>query len=401
MAPQDLHGLSRRALEELGKIAAAHGYADAETYLDALADRSDTIDAALREAKTESIKTAMTTDHGALYHGNALTYSQMQEEGSVDLIMTSPPFGLVRKKAYGNEASEAYCDWFRPFAMEFHRILKDSGSLVIDIGGAWEKGKPVRSLYHFDLLIMLVKEYGFHLCLEHYWWNPSKLPSPAEWVNVRRVRPKDAVNTVWWLSKTPWPKCSNRRVLSEYSDSMRNLLKHGYKTKLRPSGHDISEHFSKGGKGSIPPNLLAIANTESNSAYAKYCRDSDIPIHPARFPAKLPEYFIRMLTDPGDFVFDPFSGSFMTGRVCEELGRRWAGTELDFSYVAGGKARFYADSPPVLTSNNHHAKYEILAPCSLGDTDEEPIIADGGRVRPKKHTDSLEERDQTTTEDSA
>lgn len=384
MAPQNLEGITPRALEELGKLAAVHGYSSPEAYLEALAVRSDTIERTLSEARNAPLTRKLSTDLGEMYQGNALTYTQTQDSNSVDLILTSPPFGLVRKKAYGNEASEAYCDWFRPFAMEFHRILKESGSLVIDIGGAWEKGKPIRSLYHFDLLIMLVKEYGFHLCLEHYWWNPSKLPSPAEWVNVRRVRPKDAVNTVWWLSKTPWPKSSNRRVIGEYSDSMKGLLKNGYKAKLRPSGHDISENFSKAGKGSIPPNLLAIANTESNSAYAQFCRTNGIPIHPARFPAKLPEYFIRMLTDPGDRVFDPFSGSFMTARVAEELRRCWAGTELEPDYIAGGMARFENGAPSVLPDSKRSAKYEILAPCSLGDTDDVPMPADGGLTRPKK-----------------
>jgi len=384
VAPQNLEGITPRALEELGKLAAVHGYSSPEAYLEALAVRSDTIERTLSEARNAPLTRKLSTDLGEMYQGNALTYTQTQDSNSVDLILTSPPFGLVRKKAYGNEASEAYCDWFRPFAMEFHRILKESGSLVIDIGGAWEKGKPIRSLYHFDLLIMLVKEYGFHLCLEHYWWNPSKLPSPAEWVNVRRVRPKDAVNTVWWLSKTPWPKSSNRRVIGEYSDSMKGLLKNGYKAKLRPSGHDISENFSKAGKGSIPPNLLAIANTESNSAYAQFCRTNGIPIHPARFPAKLPEYFIRMLTDPGDRVFDPFSGSFMTARVAEELRRCWAGTELEPDYIAGGMARFENGAPSVLPDSKRSAKYEILAPCSLGDTDDVPMPADGGLTRPKK-----------------
>lgn len=381
MAPQKLDGLNPRALAELRNLALAHGYESLEVYLDALADRSEHIENALKTARKTPPKKVMSTELGAMYQGDALGFTQQLADEHLDLIITSPPFGLVRKKAYGNEAAEAYCDWFRPLAIEFHRVLKATGSLVIDIGGAWEKGKPTRSLYHFDLLIMLVKEYGFHLCLEHYWWNPSKLPSPAEWVNVRRVRPKDAVNTVWWLSKTPWPKCSNRRVVGQYSESMKDLLANGYKAKRRPSGHDISDKFSRGGRGAIPPNLLAIPNTESNSAYARFCRDNDLPIHPARFPAKLPEYFIRMLTDQGDRVYDPFSGSFMTARVCEELGRRWYGTELEPDYIAGGKARFALGAPDVLMESGRYVKYGILAPCSVGNTDDVPLVADGGKHR--------------------
>ena len=223
----------------------------------------------------ESHSTAL----GKIYQGNSLAYMHSHAgQNSVDLILTSPPFGLVRKKSYGNEDADAYCDWFRPFAEGFKRVLKDDGSLVIDVGGAWKSGTPSRSLYHFKLLIMLCEEYGFHLAQEHYWWNPSKLPSPAEWVNVRRVRVKDAINCVWWLSKTPFPRANNKRILSPYSDSMRTLLKNGYKAKMRPSGHDISSNFSVDNGGSVPPNLLAIANTESNGAYQDYCRENNIAI---------------------------------------------------------------------------------------------------------------------------
>ena len=153
------------------------------------------------------------TPLGQIIHGDSLDVLATFRTGSVNLIMTSPPFGLVRKKDYGNVDANEYIDWFKSFAVDFHRVLKDDGSLVIDIGGAWNKGYPTRNLYHFKLLIMLCEEVGFHLAQDLYWWNPSKLPTPAEWVTVRRLRVKDAVNTVWWLSKTPWPKASNRRVL--------------------------------------------------------------------------------------------------------------------------------------------------------------------------------------------
>ena len=323
------------------------------------------------------------TQLGKTLCGDALCYLfNGTPEKSVDLIMTSPPFGLVRKKSYGNEDAHRYCDWFRPFAEGFRRVLKDSGSLVIDIGGAWKPGSPTRSLYHFELLLMLCEEYGFHLCQEHYWWNPAKLPTPAEWVNVRRVRVKDAVNCIWWLSPTPWPKANNRRILAPYSDSMRHLLKNGYKAKLRPSGHDISEKFGKDNGGSVPPNLLAIANTESNGRYQSYCRENDLPIHPARFPKELPEYFIRMLTDQGDLVVDPFAGSCVTGAVAESLGREWVCCELDENYLKGAMARF---KPTVKEPNKSKSvTYSINPPCSLPvDESEVPLIENGGVSRPK------------------
>lgn len=334
------------------------------------------------EYPKKNIRSFHKTRHGEILWGDSRSYLfNMVRPGSVDLIMTSPPFGLVRKKSYGNEDADRYCDWFRPFAEGFHRALKDEGSLVIDIGGAWIPGQPTRSLYHFKLLVMLVEEYGFHLCQEHYWWNPAKLPTPAEWVNVRRVRVKDAVNCVWWLSKTPYPKANNRRVLQPYSKSMQGLLKNGYVAKLRPSGHDISAKFQKDNGGSVPPNLLAVANTESTSRYQEYCRDNNIPIHPARFPAQLPEYFLRMLTDRGDLVVDPFAGSCVTGAVAEALKRKWVCCELSEEYLMGALSRFTPNIQPVLKSKA--INYEVAPPCSLPiDEDDTPLFADGGLNRP-------------------
>lgn len=331
---------------------------------------------------TSQIRNYHSTRHGEILWGDSRSFLfNKAKPESVDLIMTSPPFGLVRKKSYGNEDADQYCDWFRPFAEGFKRVLKDSGSLVIDIGGAWIPGQPTRSLYHFKLLIMLVEEFGFHLCQEHYWWNPSKLPTPAEWVNVRRVRVKDAVNCVWWLSKTPFPKANNKRVLQPYSKSMKHLLKNGYVAKLRPSGHNISEKFSKDNGGAVPPNLLAIANTESNGRYQDHCRSENIAIHPARFPAALPEYFLRFLTDPGDYVLDPFAGSCVTGAVAEALERQWTCCELSEEYLMGGKARFVPEVQPL--GKQRDVVYEIAPPCVSPLAEEDaPLFEDGGKSRP-------------------
>lgn len=337
------------------------------------------------------------TSLGRIHHADSLDVMKETEKESIHLIVTSPPFALTRKKDYGNEQEDAYLEWFEDFAQQFHRILKEDGSLVIDLGGAWRPGLPVRSLYHFKLLILLCEKYGFHLAQEFYWWNPSKLPSPAEWVNIRRIRVKDAVNTVWWLSRTPWPRASNRRVLQPYSDSMKTLLANGYRAKLRPSGHDISEKFSIDNGASIPPNLIAIPNTESNSSYMRYCKENGLTAHPARFPAALPEYFIRMLTDPGDMVFDPFGGSCVTGEVAERLGRKWVCAELVESYLKGAKGRFETaaePSNPRASKKDDDGYYRIAHPGLLwngGDQQKSaPLPKDGGRHRPA-HLRQLED----------
>lgn len=335
------------------------------------------------------------TKHGKIYLGDSLDVMAGMKPGSVDLVMTSPPFGLVRKKEYGNADSHEYLEWFQPFAQQFNRVLKDSGSLVIDIGGAWMPGQPTRSLYHFKLLIMLCEEFGFHLAQEFYWWSPSKLPTPAEWVTVRRIRVKDAINTVWWLSKTPWPKASNRRVLQPYSPSMKHLLAKGYKAQRRPSGHDISEKFAIDNGAAIPPNLIALPNTESNGVYHRFCQEHGIKPHPARYPAELPEYFIRMCTDERDTVLDPFGGSCVTGEVSERLKRKWVCAELNEEYLEGALGRFTSDNAEALAARASIATklddeanyYKIPRPGILwngshGDT----LAEDGGKKRAIKST---------------
>lgn len=267
------------------------------------------------------------TSLGEIVHGDSLEVLAGYRGKSVDLIMTSPPFGLVRKKDYGNVAADEYVEWFKPFAAAFRGILKDSGSLVIDIGGAWNKGYPTRNLYHFKLLIMLCEEFGFHLAQDFYWWNPSKLPTPAEWVTVRRVRVKDAINT--------------------------------------------------------------IPNTDSNSFYLRYCEKNGFKPHPARYPAELPEYFIRMLTEPGDLVVDPFAGSCVTGMVCEQIKRRWVCIELVREYCEAAKGRFIQDrraaSNAASDPENPANYYRVPRPGILwNDEPGDRLPRDGGKRRPEK-----------------
>jgi DNA modification methylase len=329
------------------------------------------------------------TPLGEIYLGDSLTlFRENVKPCSVDLIMTSPPFGLVRKKDYGNVDAGDYVEWFKPFAEAFRKALKPHGSFVIDIGGAWISGQPTRSLYHYELLISLCREFDFHLAQEFFWWNPARLPTPAEWVTVRRVRVKDAIDCVWWLSPSPWPKASNRRVLQPYSESMKQLLANGYKAKKRPSGHDISEKFAWDNGAAIPPNLLAIAHTESNSAYIRYCTENGLKPHPARFPVELPEFFIRMLTDAGDLVIDPFAGSCVTGEAAERTKRRWICCEILPDYVEGALGRFqpprlrhYSEAPP---NREREESYKVFKPGLIRNgSDIEKLPRDGGRKRPE------------------
>jgi DNA modification methylase len=286
---------------------------------------------------------AYTTRRGRAYHADAREVLGRLPSGSIALVLTSPPFALRRKKAYGNVAASEYVEWFWPFAREIYRVLRPDGSFVLELGGAWNPGSGTRSLYQYELILRLTRL--FCLAQEFYWYNPSRLPTPAEWVTIRRTRVKDAVNMLWWLSKTENPQADNRRVLQPYSPSMKRLLKDGYKVARRPSQHDIGPHFRRDNGGAIPPNLLTIPNTRSNDAYFQDCRRAGLPIHPARFPAGVPEFFIRFLTEPRQVVLDPFAGSNVTGQVAEELGRTWISIESNADYVAGSQLRF-KDSVP-------------------------------------------------------
>lgn len=288
------------------------------------------------------------TSQGSMYLGDAYDVLEylINKGVRVKLLFMSPPFALLRKKAYGNEDQEQYVDWFMRFAPLFHRILEPDGSFVMDIGGSWIPGIPVRSIYQYKLLLRLC-ESDFYLAQEFYHYNPARLPTPAEWVTIRRLRVKDAMNNVWWFVKEPFVDSDNRRVLNEYSKSMKQLLQNGYKAKLRPSGHQISDQFSIDNGGSIPPNLLQFANTDSNSHYLRECKRKEVKPHPARFPIGLPDFFIRFLTKPGDLVLDPFAGSNVTGEAAELLDRQWIGIEINEEYVTGSKFRFDKSSTSV------------------------------------------------------
>lgn len=283
------------------------------------------------------------TRYGAAYVGDALDLLKGVSSESADLVFTSPPFALQRQKEYGNLDEDRYVDWLLSFVGEIKRVLKDTGSFVIDLGGAYRKGRPVRSLYNYRILIRMCDDFGWNLAEEFFWFNPAKLPSPIEWVNKRKIRVKDAVNTVWWFSKMDFPKADITKVLAPYSSRMKLLLKNSekyYSPKKRPSGHDITTRFGEDKGGAIPPNLLQIPNTESNSHYLRCCQTAAISGHPARFPEKLPEFFIQFLTEVGDTVLDIFAGSNTTGAVAEALNRNWLAFEIDQSYLAASAFRF-------------------------------------------------------------
>jgi DNA modification methylase len=311
----------------------------------------------MTETQQPPPKPYYSTDMGAAWLGDSKELLKDIPDRSVNLVFTSPPYALHFKKAYGNVDKHEYVEWFLEFAREIYRILPDDGSFVLNIGGSYNPKVPTRSLYHYRLLIALVDQIGFHLCQECFWYNPAKMPMPAEWVTIRRIRVKDSVEYVWWLSKTPWPKASNLNVLKEYSPDMIRLNRRGVKAAVRPSGHVIRKSFDQMNAGGaipgnvievdwsvaddIPESMLKFGNNAANDAYAKRSKELGLKMHPARFPAALPEFFIKLLTEEQDTVLDPFAGSNTTGVVAQSLTRRWIAMEQVPEYLEASKVRFH------------------------------------------------------------
>jgi DNA modification methylase len=263
-------------------------------------------------------------------------------EGKVNLVFTSPPFPLNRKKRYGNETGDEYIEWLCAFGPLLKKMLTSDGSIVIEMGNSWEPGKPVMSTLAMRSLLEFQSRNDLFLCQEFVWQNPARLPSPAQWVNVERIRVKDSFTKLWWMAPSQMPKANNQRVLQDYSKAMKSLLKKGsYNAGKRPSEHDISETaFLTDNGGSIPSNVLTYANTHSSDAYQTFCKSKELQLHPARMPSELAKFFIKFLTEPGDIVLDPFGGSNTTGAASEDLGRFWISIEASEDYIRGSRGRF-------------------------------------------------------------
>ena len=262
-------------------------------------------------------------------------------KGKVDLLFTSPPFPLVSPKRYGNQTGDEYREWMIGLATRFAELLSPTGSMVIEIGNAWERGQPLMSTVPLETLIGIARVADLNVCQQFVCHNPARLPSPAAWVTVRRIRVKDSFTHVWWYSRTEYPKADNKRVLRPYKNGMKRLLSRGsYNSGTRPSEHAIGDtSFLSDHGGSIPPSMLEYSNTGTQREYAAWCAANELTLHPARMPPGLVEFFVSFLTDEGDLVFDPFAGSNTTGSVAEKMLRRWCGVESNPDYAIGSMGR--------------------------------------------------------------
>jgi site-specific DNA-methyltransferase (cytosine-N4-specific) len=294
----------------------------------------------------EAPSLAYKTQYGSMFKGTveAVLASPLAKKykGKIQLIFTSPPFPLNRKKKYGNFQGQEYIDWLEGVALLLKDYLTEDGSFVMEVGNAWEQGSPVMSTLALKSLLAVQEKGNLNLCQQFICYNPARLPGPAQWVTIERIRVKDSFTHVWWMSPSSRPKADNRKVLKAYSPSMLRLLESKkYNAGKRASEHQIGEtSFLKNNQGAIPSNVLTFANTKANDQYQNYCREHALPAHPARMPAELADFFISFLTDPGDIVLDPFGGSNTTGAAAEKLKRKWVSIEPNEEYILGSKGRF-------------------------------------------------------------
>lgn len=296
---------------------------------------------------------------GKCIAGNSLDILKELKDNSINLIITSPPFSNQRKKKYDDFdeiPQDEYVEWLLQFAKAVYPKLALNGSFVIDIRSAYEKGKAVESIYPYEFLVRMVNELGYNFCQTVYWNNTSALPLPIQYVNIEKIRLKNSLNMNMWFTKATDGRCKadNKQVLVPYSSRMQDLIEKPESfikgdQVTRPSGNVLTiKSWQKDNGGAIASNLLSFPNSASNDSYLRLCKTLEIKAHPARYPYKLIEFWIKFLTTEDDLIIDIFSGSNTTGKVAEDLKRKWLSIDISQEYVASSVFRF-CDSIDIAT----------------------------------------------------
>lgn len=272
---------------------------------------------------------------GRFINGECLEQMKKIPDGCIDFIFTSPPYA-DQIKDYGSTgvkiAPSKFADWFLPRAKEMFRILKNDGSFVLDINDKVDGS--YQSTFVFKLVIMMTEEVGFHLVRDYIWYNPATPPNVFSRGNLGRT--KKSHEYCFWFSKSNKWTFHMDAIRKPYSASMQSLLKslpHGDRTvNTRPSRHNFDlSHPWKDKGGADPGSVIEISNTSSNDMFHRLCKQFGVS-HPARFPIKLAEFFIKAGTNEGDVVLDPFAGSGTTAIAAKKLGRDFLYIEINPDY---------------------------------------------------------------------
>lgn len=313
----------------------------------------------LTKAPKNSAQAYFTTASGVAFWGDGDEMAKLFRN-EIDLIVTSPPYLLGTDREYGNigTSEKEYVDNLVKAIEGWLPMLTSTASIVLNIGDSYVPGEGRLSLHKERMLIALEDRLGLHLVQKFQWWSPSK-PVNNWWATHARKHCINATEDFLWLSFDPKTvKANNRNVLVDYSDAWKKHIeraqaKSGIERKKRPSGNTYAPSFDKDNGGAIPHNILLVSPEPANSDYVKYCKENNLPVHPARYHYSLPEFFVKYLTDAGDVVFDPYHGSGNTGFAAEKNDRYWIGSELVREYVQGSYGRMLHFSPELINTYYH------------------------------------------------
>lgn len=252
-----------------------------------------------------------------IYQGDCLQKLKLLEDNSVDLIVTSPPYADQRKNTYGGISTNKYVDWFLPISAELLRVLKPTGTFILNIKEKVQNGE--RSTYVLELILEMRKQ-GW-LWTEEFIWH-KKNCYPGKWPN----RFRDAWERLLQFNKNKKFNMYQESVMVPTGDWAKSRLKKLSETDQIRDNSKVGSGFGKNISNWIdremayPTNVLHLA-TECNNKN-----------HSAAFPSSLPEWFIKLFTQEGDVVLDPFMGSGTTNIVAQRMGRDSIGIEIQEQY---------------------------------------------------------------------
>lgn len=251
-----------------------------------------------------------------IYLGDSIELIKQLDDNSIDLVITSPPYSTL--KTYITDpgiSPNDWVEWFMPLCKEIERVIKPTGSFILNVNDKVESG--FRHPYVFDFISQLHKQTGLKM-FERLFWNKMKgLPN--------RSRFGDRVEFVFWFAKQKGFYFNIDEMRTEYSESSMKRFKKPLKKRYARTENDTDEYkdWSANAKGALPTTLVNI------SSESKRIADNHVAVYPLNFA----KYFIRGATKPGDLVLDPFMGTGTTGLACKELGRDYIGFELQETYI--------------------------------------------------------------------
>jgi len=256
------------------------------------------------------------------------------QDNSIDLIVTSPPYADQRKNTYGGIHPDDYVEWFLPISAELLRVLKPTGTFILNIKERVVKGE--RHTYVIDL-ILAMRQQGW-LWTEEFVWH-KKNSYPGKWPN----RFRDSWERLLQFNKQRQFKMFQESVMVPVGDWSKKRLQNLSSTDQRRDESRVGSGFGKrvanwvGRELVYPTNVLHMATVTKNKN------------HSAAFPESLPEWFIKLFTQEGDWVLDPFMGSGTTGVAAVQTGRNFIGIELDPDYFDIAVNRIRNAQPPLFT----------------------------------------------------